>query len=172
MLQILGACMIFCGCLGSGYGVIRRKQEVLRIMEAWEYILQMFVSEIMYKKQTLGYACAEIGEKVGGKEGELLEGISRKIRGKQSGCFYKIWEEECAGYCKAAGLSGREVELIKEFGKMTGFEEGKVHEKMIEMQLQKWKAERVRKQEELWERKKLILTLSSCIGMMMILILW
>ena len=172
MLQILGACMIFCGCLGSGYVIIRRKREILRIMEAWEYILQMFVSEIMYKKQTLGCACAEIGEKVGGREGELLEEISRKSKKKERGCFYKIWEEECTRYCKAVGLQERETELIKEFGKMTGFEEGKVHEKMIEIQLKKWRSERVRKQEELWERKKLILTLISCIGMMIILILW
>ena len=172
MLQILGGCMIFCGCLGSGYELIRRKQEIIRIMEIWEYILEMFVSEIMYKKETLGYACYEIAEKIGGKEGKFLESVGRKTEEKKGECFYQIWEEECKRYCKEVSFSGREAELIKEFGKMTGFEDSKVHQKMIGMQLEKWSNERIRKQEELWERKKLILTLSSCIGMMMVLILW
>ena len=68
--------------------------------------------------------------------------------------------------------SDHEVELIKEFGQMTGFEDEEVHKKMIEIQLEKWRNERIRKQEEFGERKKIILTLSSCIGMMIILILW
>ena len=52
MLQMLGACMVFCGCLGMGYGIIRRNNKIIFIMETWEYILQMFVSEITYKKET------------------------------------------------------------------------------------------------------------------------
>ena len=172
MLQMLGACMVFCGCLGIGYEIIRKNKEILRIMETWEYILQMFVSEIIYKRQTLGYACFEIGEKVGGREGALLERIHGRINEKQSGHFCQIWEEECIKYCKEVGMPAQEIELIKEFGKMTGFDDGEVHKKMIEMQIEKWRNERVRKQEELLERKKIILTLSSCIGMMIILILW
>lgn len=172
MLQMLGACLVLLGCLGYGYGMIRRNKEVLRIMEIWECILQMFVSEIMYKKQALGYACYEIGGKVGGKEGELLQKISKRVNEKQSGHFYQIWEEECENYCKEVKIRARERELINEFGKMTGFEDGEVHKNMIGMQMEKWRNERVRKQEEFLERKKIILTLSSCIGMMIILILW
>lgn len=172
MLQMLGACMVLLGCLGSGYAMIRKSKEVLRIMEQWEYILQMFVNEIMYKKQTLGYACYEIGQKIGGTEGELLERISKRISERQSGCFQQIWKEECMNYCKEVQMPEKAVELIREFGQMTGFEDGEVHKKIIEMQMEKWRNERVRKQEELLERKKIILTLSSCIGMMIILILW
>ena len=172
MLQMLGACLVLLGCLGCGYEMIRKDKEILHVMETWEYILQMFVSEIIYKKQTLGYACYEIGEKVGGKEGDFLQEISKQVNEKQNGHFYQIWEEECKNYCKEIRIMDREWELIKEFGKMTGFEDGEVHKNMIEMQMEKWRNERVRKQEEFLERKKIILTLSSCIGMMIILILW
>lgn len=172
MLQVLGACMVLCGSLGVGYAIIRRNKEILFRMETWEYILQMFVSEIIYKKQTLDEACYEIGEKTGGTEGELLERICRRISEKKSKSFSEAWEEECRNYCKKIRMPAREVELIKEFGQMTGFEDEEVHKKMIEIQLEKWRNERIRKQEEFWERKKIILTLSSCIGMMIILILW
>lgn len=172
MFQVLGACMVFLGCLGIGYERIRKSKEILRVMEIWEYILQLFVSEIIYKKQPLGYACYEIGKKIGGLEGEYLERISNRINEKQYGCFHQIWNEECTSYCKKIKMPEKVMELIKEFGQMTGFEDGEVHKNMIEMQMEKWRNERVRKQEELLERKKLILTLSSCIGMMIILILW
>ena len=101
-----------------------------------------------------------------------MKEISKQVNEKQNGHFYQIWEEECKNYCKEVKIRSRERELIKEFGKMTGFEEGEVHKKMIEIQMEKWRNERVRKQEELFERKKIILTWSSCIGMMIILILW
>lgn len=172
MLQVLGACMVLCGSLGFGYVIIRRNKEMLFLIETWEYILQMFVSEIIYKKQPLDEACYEIGKKTGGLEGELLERICRRISEKQSKSFSEAWEEECRNYCRKVKIPDREVELIKEFGQMTGFEDEEVHKKMIEIQLEKWRNERIRKQEEFGERKKIILTLSSCIGMMIILILW
>lgn len=172
MLQVLGACMVLCGSLGFGYAIIRRNKEMLFIMETWEYILQMFVSEIIYKKQPLDEACYEIGKKIGGLEGELLERICRRISEKKSKSFSEAWEDECRNYCRKIRMPAREVELIKEFGQMTGFEDEEVHKKMIEIQLEKWRNERIRKQEEFLERKKIILTLSSCIGMMIILILW
>lgn len=172
MLQMLGACMVFAGCLGTGYGIIRRNNKIILIMETWEYILQMFVSEITYKKETLGYACYEIGEKIGGKEGKLLEKICKKTEGDQRGNFYQIWEEECIKYCQEEKLPVKAIELIKEFGKMTGFEDDDVQKKMIEIQKEKWTNERLSMKEELLERKKVILTLSSCLGMMIILLLW
>lgn len=172
MLQMLGACMIFGGCLGVGCGIIRGNNKIILMMETWEYILQMFISEITYKKETLGHACYEIGEKIGGKEGELLEKICKRTEEKQSENFYQIWEEECTRYCKKEKLPDKTMELIREFGKMTGFEDEDVQKKMIEMQKEKWRNERLKMREELLERKKVILTLSSCLGMMIILLLW
>ena len=55
---------------------------------------------------------------------------------------------------------------------MTGFEDEKMQKKLIEEQREKWKVKRVKLQKEHRERKKIILLLSSCLGIVMILILW
>ena len=79
MMQVLGSIMIFAGTLGIGYELIDKKRKIIRVIEKWEWILQLFVSEIIYKKQPLNFACMEIGEKVGGKERKLLLCVSKRM---------------------------------------------------------------------------------------------
>ena len=62
--------------------------------------------------------------------------------------------------------------LLREFGTLTGFEDENMQKKMIEEQAKKWKKIRLQKQEEFQERKRLAIILSSCVGIMIVLILW
>lgn len=172
MLQMLGSFMIILGSMGIGYSFVEKNRKIIYVIERWENILEMFVSEITYKKQPLSLACCEIGEKIGGKEGICLIKISNRMQEKQRGNFYSIWEEESLKYCKEEGIPEAEQMLIREFGIMTGFEDEEIQKKMIKEQKEKWKNIRLKKQEEYQERKKLIVTLSSCIGVMTVLILW
>ena len=164
--------MIFMGCLGIGYGMIDKNRKIIGVIETWECALQLFVSEIIYKKQPLNFACMEIGEKVGGMEGNLLIRVSKRMGEKERVQFKQIWEEESEKYCKEKNLELIEIELIKEFGIMTGFEDEESQKRMIEVQKEKWKNIRIKKQDEFQERKKLILSLSPCIGLLIILVLW
>jgi len=114
----------------------------------------------------------EIGEKVGGMEGNLLIRVSKRMGEKERVQFKQIWEKESEKYCKEKNLELIEIELIKEFGIMTGFEDEESQKRMIEVQKEKWKNIRIKKQDEFQERKKLILSLSPCIGLLIILVLW
>ena len=172
MLQLLGACMILLGTMGIGYSYIEEERKILCIIEKWEQIMQMFISEITYKKQPLSLACIEIGEKVGGKEGEVLIKVAERMQDKSRESFCIIWEEGCLNYCKEEKVTAEEQVILKEFGVLTGFEDEEVQKRMIEEQKEKWKNLRLRKQEEHQERKKLIGVLSSCVGLMTVLILW
>ena len=172
MLQMLGACMILLGTVGMGYRYIQKEQKIIYVIETWERIMQMFISEITYKKQPLTYACYEIGEKVGRKEGEYLTNVAMRMQNGKRERFGIIWEEECLNYGKKEGLTEEIKEIIKEFGVLTGFEDEEIQKKMIEVQGEKWKSLRVKKQKEHQERKRLIWILSSCMGIMLILILW
>ena len=63
-------------------------------------------------------------------------------------------------------------QLIKEFGVLTGFEDEMIQKRMIEEQKEKWKSKRVILLKEHRERKRIVLLLSSCLGIVMVLILW
>lgn len=172
MLQMLGACMILLGTMGIGYSYIEKERKIICVIEKWEHIMQMFISEITYKKQPLSLACLEIGEKTGGKEGACLTKVAERMQDKSRENFCIIWEKVCLKYCKEEKITMEVQFMLKEFGALTGFEDEEVQKRMIEEQKEKWKNLRLRKQEEHQERKRLILILSSCMGIMIVLILW
>ena len=172
MLQILGAFMVIIGGLGIGYCYIEKERKKINRIEKWECIMQMFVSEIMYKKQPLAFACYEIGEKIGETEGEVLKKISKSMQEIQRESFQSIWIRECENYCLREKIDRDTMTMIYNFSVLTGFEDEIIQKKMIEEQKEKWKKLRVKLQEELQERKRIILLLSSCLGMVMVIILW
>ena len=172
MLQLLGAVMIILGAMGIGHNYVEKEQKMICLLEKWECIMYMFISEVTYKKQPLSMASKVIGEKIGGKEGNLLKSISEQMEQRNRESFFKVWQKECLQYCKEEKVSEEERLLLQEFGTLTGFEDENVQKKMIEEQKEKWKINRLRKQEEHQERKRLIMVLSSCAGIMIVLILW
>lgn len=172
MLQMLGSCMILLGTMGMGYKYIQKEQKIICVIETWEHIMQMFISEITYKKQPIAFACYEIGEKIGREEGKYLRTVAERMQNGNGESFWKIWEEEGMIYSKKERITAEMKENIKEFGILTGFEDEEIQKKMIELQGEKWKSLRVKKQKEHRERKRLIWILSSCMGIMLILVLW
>lgn len=172
MLQLLGCVLILIGSIGIGYAYIEKEQKIIGVTQTWEHMMQMFISEITYKKQPLSLACCEIGEKIGGKEGEYLKRIAHRMQDKGRNTFEKIWCMEWQNYYKEEKITVEIKKLIKEFGILTGFEDEMIQKKMIEEQLEKWKSMRIKMQQEHGERKRLILLLSSGLGVITVLILW
>lgn len=172
MLQLLGAVMIFFGIFGIGYSYVEMERKLLTVMEKWERILQLFSSEITYKKQPLSMACQEIGQKIGDKEGKLLKRISDRMLEKERSSFSVIWNEESEKYCRQEKLGREFLLLLEEFQSLTGMEDEEVQLKLLEEQKEKWKRIRAGRQRDYQERKRVILILSSCIGLLLIVILW
>ena len=172
MLQMLGACMFILGVTGAGYQYVEKEEKIIRVIERWEHMMQMFISEITYKKQPLALACYEIGEKMGEEEEIFLKEISLQMQKRDRSVFKEIWENELVRYWKEKRIDKETKELMKEFGVLTGFEDERVQKKMIEEQKEKWKGKRLKLQKEHEERKRIILLLSSCLGILMVLILW
>lgn len=172
MLQVLGSFMVMFGVMGMGYGYIEKEKKRIHRLEVWEGILQMFISEITYKKEPLALACYEIGKKAGEKEGKVLKIISQRMLEITRKSFPVIWQEECEKYCKEEKVDCDTRELIQSFGILTGFEDEALQKKMIEEQKEKWKKLRVKLQDEHQERKRIVLLLSSCLGLVIVLILW
>lgn len=171
-MQILGALFIIFGGLGVGYGYAEKERKKIALIEKWECIMYLFLSEITYKKQPLCLACREIGERTEGEEGIFLKHIGERMEERKAKGFGSIWQEECIRYFNREKISEEEQVLLLEFGVLTGFEDEDMQKKMIEKQGEKWKKIRLQKQEEYQERKRLAMILSSCVGIMIVLILW
>lgn len=172
MLQMLGVFIVILGTLGLGVEIIENEKKKISIYERWGQILQIFISEIIYKKQPLYLACFEIGKKIEGIEGEILKKISLRMHDDKGLGFKQIWCEEIERYFKEAKLNEETKVLIKEFGALTGFEDEIVQKKIIEEQKEKWKSVEINLRKEHQERKRIVLLLSFCLGVIIVLILW
>ena len=171
MQKLFGALLILAGCLGYGYSYIEREKQRIVYAGMWENIMLMFLEEISFKKQSLALAAFEIGQRIGGREGECFIRIYDKVINQRQNGFADIWLGEWKAYYQKRNLSVEEKKRIEEFADIIGFYDEKVQVKMIEELQNKWQNIRLDLIEEQRERKKMVWTLSACSGVMLILIL-
>lgn len=171
MLCLLGSICILGGTVGLGIHYVEKEKQRIQGLEKWEYITELYISEITYKKQPLSLASIEVGKKIQGTEGEILCLIGEKLRSGQEDFFSDIWKKEWKCALKKINLTKEEKDLVMDFQIFTGFENEEVQKKMIMVQQEKWKKIRERVQEESREKKRITLLLSLFTGILMVLIL-
>lgn len=171
MLQVLGSLFIIMGTLGLGIRYLDKERQRVHFLEKWEYITELFISEVTYHKQPLSLASIEIGKKIGGTEGERLKIIGERIRDGDQHSFSEIWNKEWSGALKKIPLKREEKIMVLEFSVFIGFENQEMQEKMLISQREKWKKVRERAQEEGQEKRKIVMLLSFSIGILIVLIL-
>ena len=79
MLHVLGILLVISGTLGLGMRYLDKERQRVCFLEKWEYITELFISEVTYHKQPLSLASIEIGKKIGGMEGGTLKRIGERI---------------------------------------------------------------------------------------------
>ena len=171
MLHLLGAVLVVIGMVGFGMSYLERERQRISLLEKWEYIMELYLNEIIYKKQPLSLASIEVGRKIQGCEGEVLRRIGEKLGNGMEDFFSEVWKKEWKNILKELELSKEEKELVIQFQTFTGFENEEIQKNMILVQQEKWKKIRERAQDENREKKKIILVLSFSVGMLIVLIL-
>ncbi|MBR5597888.1 MAG: stage III sporulation protein AB [Lachnospiraceae bacterium] len=171
MLKIAGSICIMLGTSGIGFLYIQKEREKIMFAQMWENIMQMFLSEISYRKQSLAFAGYEIGEKIGGREGECFQRIFERMQQYRGEGFANIWIEEWNLYFKERKLQEEEKKLIEEFAVFTGFEDEVIQIKLVEEQREKWKERKLTIRKGQLERERIVWTISLCAGIVLILVL-
>ena len=171
MFRLLGVLLIIGGMTGLGQLYVQNIRFRIEELERWEYIFQLFQSQITYKKQPLPLACKEIGRKIRTKEGDILVSIGENIGNGQGGGFQKEWEKNWKLYLQDSYLSQEEKNGVLEFGTFTGFEEEMLQNNMLKQQQEKMKKFRFQVEEENREKKRVVMLLSSCAGILLVLVL-
>ena len=171
MFRLLGAVLVIGGMTGMGLLYEEKIRIRLEELERWEYIFQLFQSQITYKKQSLPFACKEIGKKIQTGEGETLIKIGEKIGNGEGNGFLKEWENSWKSELQNSYLSEEEKKCVLEFGSFTGFEEEMLQNNMLKQHQEKMKHFKFKVWEETREKKRVVMLLSSCAGILLVLIL-
>ena len=171
MLHLLGSVFIMGGMIGLGMHYLEKEKQRMVMLETWEYITELYLNEITYKKQPLSLASIEIGKKIKGSQGEILIKIGEKLENGQEDSFGDIWEKEWKNKVREMVLSKEEKEMVLQFQVFTGYENEEIQRNMIQLQQEKWKKIRERVQAESKEKKKIVVLLSFSVGMLIVLIL-
>lgn len=171
MHHLLGSILVIGGM--TGFGILYTEKEKRRIeqLENIAYMFRLLMSEIAYKKQPLPYACRAAGLKIKTKEGEILKSIAEEMELGKGRTFEQIWREKWKTYLEASSLSGQEQMKMTDFSSFSGYEEEELQTGMMEEQMQQFAARCNKVREELEKKKRIILLLSSCTGILLVLIL-
>ena len=171
MLKMVGAICVMTGSLGCGLIYVQNQRHKIMYAGLWENIMQMFLSEISYKKQSLYLAVYEIAERIGGREGECFKRIYERYQRYEGESFSLLWEEEWNWYFKERRMQEAEKKLIQEFAEVSGYEDERIQMKLVEEQREKWKDLKISIRKGQQEREKIVWTVSWCAGIVLILIL-
>lgn len=167
----MGAILIITGSIGMAYFYIEKEKQKMAFIEMWDNVLSMYINEIAFKKQSLAFASYEIGQRIGGKEGDCFRRIYARMIQHNRESFSNIWMDEWKNYLKDKRSSHKERILIEEFINISRLEDEEILVRMMEEQQKKWRNLCTEVGKEQQERKKMIWTLSICFSLMLILIL-
>ncbi|MDD7051358.1 MAG: stage III sporulation protein AB [Lachnospiraceae bacterium] len=171
MLDLLGGVLVIGGMTGFGFLYLEKGQRRVEELKRLAYLFKLLKSEITFKKQPLPFACRASGEKIREREGRILEAIAGDMEEGNGMSFREIWRSRWKEQLQLSMLSEYEKNKVLEFSSFVGYEEETLQENMMECQVEEFTllAEKVR--DELEKKKRVVLLLSSCTGILFVLIL-
>lgn len=171
MLDLLGGILIIGGMTGFGMLYLEKERQQMEELRQFSYLFKLLKSEITFKKQPLPYACRAAGEKIGSEKGSVLIKIAEEMDEGSGRGFSGLWREKWESFLNTSFLSGQEQHKVIEFSGFVGYEEESMQESMMEHQVEEFSRMAEQKREELEKKKRVVLLLSSCMGILFVLIL-
>ncbi len=171
MTDLLGGILLIGGSFGLGCLYLEKEKRRMEELKRMAYLFRLMKSEITFKRQPLPYACKASGEKLSGEVGRILEEISEEMEAGKGESFAGLWREKWRSYIKESTLSKEEQSRVLEFASFVGYEEIQMQENMMEGQIEEFILLAGKVREELEKKKRVVLTLSTCLGIIFVLIL-
>lgn len=170
MLDLLGSILIIGGMTGFGFLYLEKEKKRMDELGHVAYLFMLLKSEVSFKKQPLPCACRTSGEKLQERIGKVLKEIADEMDTGRGG-FKELWKEKWKIYLRTSFLSQEEQKKVLNFSGFIGYEEESMQENMMEQQVEEFTRLKDRVREELEKKRKVVLTLSSCMGILFVLIL-
>lgn len=121
MQKAIGCFMIFIACTGMGLSKGQEIQWHLKELEIVKKIFYLMKSELLYTRAPFAEVFAKIGKKIGGKYGTWLEAMGKRLREKEAGSLWDIWQESIENDLENSYLTEEELNELKKAGKSLGY---------------------------------------------------
>lgn len=159
---------------GAGYfafnlnQIVENRNKELRRLYS---ILLQLKSEIQYMYNTLPESFEKIATNEKEPFQEWLQILAKKLQGKESATFLEIWKQELDYLYKKSCLEKEDIVLLFELSDKLGSADIAAQMKAIDYVLISLEKKRTILENEMVQKKKVIITLSLFLGFVMLILL-
>lgn len=171
MLRLIGIFCLMLGCIGMGCSIRERMKRRLEQLYQIRQMMKMFQSEISYSHVPWPEACRRISRQVEAPYREALADIYEQMRKNTGQSLAYIWKQQMEKCIRESDISKEEGRILYELGASVGFIDSQMQSELIEQLIDKLKLVINRREEELANKCRVVMSLSVMGGMMLAIIL-
>lgn len=171
MLRLLGSICLLIGSVGVGWSWRERFKTELTQLYEMRQMFKMFQSEIIYSHVPLHEACRRIAGQVKMPYRDALVKIHENMLKNNGEAFGGIWQREMDVCMKQLTVRGEERRILYDFGESVGFMDERMQVEILEQLIYKLELAIDRKEKELANRCRVVMSLSVMGGMMVVILL-
>lgn len=171
MLRMLGACMIFSGCLGLGLWYRFRLTGRLRVVRTLKGILELLAGEVRYGRSTLPECCSHVARYLEPPFDMAFLKIGRKMEENTGISFGEAFREEMEAAFADLPLKAEDRENFLYFTSQTGFADSQMQLRAMEQGMERLSVAQEALERENAEKCKMAVGLGAMGGLLLILVL-
>lgn len=176
MLKLTGAILLTAGCFGMGWCICMDLDRRIRQLRLMARAFAMLGSEVGYSRAELSEGLIRVGARLkNGKDsallGACLEQIGKRVRSDEGETLSHAWQWGMEAYLGKTCLGREEKRLLLSFPEHTGFPDGKMQLILLEQfaGLLSEAEEDMRRRAE--GRKRTVLSVSTAVGVLLVILL-
>lgn len=171
MLRLIGAGMLLLGMSGYSFCLCRELRERLQCLREMKRMYEQFGSQVGYSMAALPELCKMTEAVMKSPFAEFLHDICEETEKNTGKAFPMIWEEQVEKHFIKSALKKEDKALLLEFSRSFGHADRELQRRAIENQLSVLEASLQKQEMQLAEREKLIMSLGTMGGMLLIILL-
>lgn len=171
MLRMIGVLLLMAGSVGLGWSVKEKWKASLEVLYQMRQIFEMLQNEITYSRASLPEACSRIGGRVEEPYRNAFFSIRKEMLANRGVPFYTIWKEEMEKCMEKLPGAGEDKRVFLDFGGCIGYMDGEMQAEAVEQYIHKLNISIERMEKDMWNKYKVIMSLSIMGGFMLAIML-
>ena len=171
MLRLVGVLLLMAGSIGLGWSIKEKWKASLEVLYQMRQIFEMLQNEIAYSRASLPEACGRIGGRVEEPYRGAFISIRHEMLANRGLPFFTIWKEEMEECMKKLPVAGTDRKVFLDFGSCIGYLDGEMQAEAVEQHIHKLNISIEKMEKDMWNKYKVIMSLSIMGGLMLAIML-
>lgn len=171
MFKLIGGVCIFMGCIGIGVNLLEQEKCRIQNLKEVYHIVQRMQDEILYGKRTLPELCALLAKCTGERFRDGFEKLYLAGDFSTQEEIKEIWREQMLCCLSDAHLREEEMDSLTQIPDLLGMQNEKMQAACIGQSLELLKQRMTKAQEGYENKSKMILSVSSLLGIFLIILI-